>query len=170
MIDFDKTELLRTSWKRDLVVVLVWLVWLLFMSAMQMPRFLSITALSFVLIYAAWAWSFGRASFWFLVVSLLFASISLIPSGLMWLSLTVVYLGLRIARHRFLLEHGPQLALAIFFTSLSLSLVQALILGFVNEHSIWSVRLGFELFSLAVVEGILASMLFRPIKLIQAIR
>lgn len=170
LLDFEKTEVSRPSWKRDLVVIGLWLSWLLLVTAMGLPKPLQVTGLSFVLLYATWAWGFQRTAFWFLWVSWIFSAFSLMPAGLLWLSLMIVFGVMKLVRFRFLIDQGPQMALAVFLVSLGLLLVQGAFLSVLQDSNIWSLEILLSLFSQAFIEGVLASILFRPLKSVQLIR
>lgn len=168
--EFDKSESSRSHLTRDFVVLGLWALWVSAISALELPKSLSVSGVSFLLLYGAWTWRFERAALFLLLAAAIYGSVSLMPSGLYWLSLFAVYALLRIARYRFLIESLGQFVAAIMITSFGLAIFQAVLLSLAHDEGFWSLSLFGNFVIQALFQGILASFLFGPLKLVQAIR
>jgi len=160
----------RLDWKRDLLVLAAWFIWLMAVTTLGLPYWLSLPGTIFVLFYAAWAWDFLTAAGMLLVVAWIFASISLTLSGFYWLCLYVSYLVLRLAQVRVMLKNAWQFAAAIFFMALFLEFLQMGILSQVYEELEPGVSLYLSVLGSVFIQSLGALVFYEPLKWVAGVR
>lgn len=150
----------RISWRRDAVLVGLWLLWILFLTGIGGQDWFKVSGLPLLLIYSAWWWSFRRAAAFFLLMSWLYGSVSLMPSGLFWLSLFGVYSFMRIAQSWISVRQIGHLALLAALVSLVLECVQLVLLIQLYAQISFSWDGWLAMLSRAFLHGILGFMLY----------
>ncbi|TVQ78601.1 MAG: hypothetical protein EA369_06230 [Bradymonadales bacterium] len=117
-------EFAGSPWPRDLGVLAAWFLSLLIFSVFQTPNLVVWSGLPFLILYGAWAWPFLKAAVLFLVVAWIYSSVSLTPSGLLWLSLFVAYLVVYFAQFRIMIRNIWQFMAVVLCLSWGFELIQ----------------------------------------------
>jgi len=163
-LEFERSDTLRPSLQRDVLVLLGWAFWIMLMTALGWPSVIGITGVGFVVLYGAWSWNWLLAAFIFLVMGWVYSVFSLTPSALFWVSTFGTYLLLKLARFRFEIRSPFQFALTVFLASFLTEWLQLILL----DRALPGVQAPLFLFGILItrslLQGILGYFLWGPLQ------
>jgi len=150
-----KIESAGSDWKSTAIVISVWVVWLSFVRHLDLPPWMSLPMTVVVLLYGSVLWSILEGSLILLVLSWIHHSFSITPPGLYWLSVMIVFLGLRFATTQLSFK-GPFYTLSLLILgSLVLDLSQLYFISRTTEYLGLSWFVFLQIFMSALIQGFL---------------
>jgi len=156
-----KEERSKVKIKTSLLILLIWGIWLSFVSTLSLPTWISIPAAAVILIYGAQWWSVAEAAFYLLLASWIYSHFSLTTPGFYWLSLFAVYLVLRLVSLRVELDSIALLLSLIFLAALGVEFVQLILFQQIRGISLWSVKIISSVFFSAFLQTIFCAVISR---------
>lgn len=127
-LEFERSDSFRSNYQRDLFLVLIWTLWVVLVTSLGWSKWFSFSGMGLIVLYGALCWNLTWAGFVFVWMGWIFSAISLTPAALTWLSLFISYLFLKLAQFRLEIRNAFQFAIAVGLASLSIELIQLLLL------------------------------------------
>lgn len=153
-------ESYRSAWKIDLFILGAWAVWLIWITSLKLPFWLNLSGASWVVLYGASRWSWPKAAVLFLLAGWFFQSLSLMPSGLLWLSLMLLFIIVKIAQFRLMIRNAFQFSSSVLTATFGLELIQLFLLTRIYTDSGWSVWMFGAFFLSASLHAIVGFFLY----------
>ncbi|MGA0163284.1 MAG: hypothetical protein ACO3LE_03410 [Bdellovibrionota bacterium] len=150
----------ETTWKLDIFVGFLWVLWVLIVTSLQLPDWLNLTGFSWLLLFGAARWSWIQAAIFLLILGWIFHGLSLTPSGVFWLSGIIVFSILKIAQLRIMVRNALQFAGSVFLTSLLYSGIQLFLIFKIYPEQAWSWMLLVFLMSSAAAQAIVGFFIY----------
>lgn len=163
-LEFERSDTLRPSLQRDFLILLLWVLWLMFMTALGWPPLIGVTGVGFVVLYGAWTWNWLVAAFVFLGMGWVYSAFSLTPSALFWVSTFGTYLLLKLARFRFEIRSPFQFSLAVCFATFLSEWLQLILLDRVLPGVEAPLFLFGILITRSLLQGILGYFVWGPLQ------
>lgn len=154
---------LKTDWRLTALILLSWILWLSFTSALPLPVWLLVPMTSVVLLYGAYLWDITTAAFIILAMSWLHHVYSITPPGLYWLSLFLVFLALKVATSQFALNGPFQIFWILVGACLTSEILQLYLMSHAYDELRLSWRITGPIISSAIVQGLVGLLFTRSL-------
>lgn len=152
-----------SDWKSSAWVVFIWVIWLSFIRHLPFPSWIHLPMTILILLFGAMVWNLLMGGLILILVSWIYHYFSITPPGLYWLSLMIVFLGLKIAISQLSLK-GPLYILTLLIVgALFLDFFQLYFLSRTVEEIGLSWFLFLGIFVSAIAQGFLGLIFSGPL-------
>lgn len=156
-------ERIRSALRPSLALICFWALWLVFFTTMPIPPRLSLHGTAFVLLIGCYWWTVSQGVLYLLVMSFIFASLSLTPSGFFWVSIFLVFLICKLGLSRFRLSTRYQILLAVFFIALLIELTQIFLMNRMIGLHVFSWKLLWSILYSSSIQALVGVIGARPL-------
>ncbi len=161
------TERQKRLWGMSFGMIALWTLWLLLISTLKLPWAVSVSGTSVVILVGGYWWSLRFGAFCLLLMSWIYAGVSLTPSGFYWLAMASIFVVIKILSLRLSIRGAFELALAVTLAAFFLELVQIILLErMIPTVSLLSWRIWGVLFLSAFLHGAVALLFSKPLMIL----